>query len=98
MHVELYQWDRSGALGLGGRVMWKQILERFEVFTAVTMKNAVIWDVAPCRYGVNGRFGGTYRLHLQDRRKNKKIRKRRDGENRCKQTNVGNKLSYMRAL
>jgi hypothetical protein len=22
---------------------------RFEVFTAVTMKNAVFWDVAPCR-------------------------------------------------
>jgi hypothetical protein len=21
---------------------------RFEVFTAVTMKNAVFWDVAPC--------------------------------------------------
>jgi hypothetical protein len=21
--------------------------------------------VAPCRYGVNRRFGGTYRLHLQ---------------------------------
>jgi hypothetical protein len=38
---------------------------RFEVFTAVTMKNAVFWDVAPCRYCVNLRFGGTYRLHLQ---------------------------------
>jgi hypothetical protein len=36
----------------------------FEVFTAVTM-NAVFWDVAPCRYCVNGCFGGTYRLHLQ---------------------------------
>jgi hypothetical protein len=30
---------------------------RFEVFTAVTMKNAVYWDVVPCRYFVNGRFG-----------------------------------------
>jgi hypothetical protein len=29
------------------------------------MKNAVFWDVAPCRYFVNRRFGGTYRLHLQ---------------------------------
>jgi hypothetical protein len=38
---------------------------RFEVFTAVTMKNAVFWHVAPCRYFVNQRFGGTYRLHLQ---------------------------------
>jgi hypothetical protein len=26
---------------------------RFDVFTAVTMKNAVFWDVAPCRYCVD---------------------------------------------
>jgi hypothetical protein len=32
------------------------------------MKKAVFWDVAPCRYGLNRRFGGTYRLHLQGRR------------------------------
>jgi hypothetical protein len=38
---------------------------RFDVFTAVTMKNAVFWDAAPCRYCVNRRFGGMYRLHLQ---------------------------------
>jgi hypothetical protein len=30
-------------------------------------KNAVFWDVAPFRSYVNRRFGGTYRLHLQDR-------------------------------
>jgi hypothetical protein len=41
---------------------------RFEVFTAVTMKNAVFWDVAPYSYCVNRRFGGTYRLHLQGRK------------------------------
>jgi hypothetical protein len=35
-------------------------------------KKAVFLDVAPCRCGVNQRFGGTYRLHLQGRRKNKK--------------------------
>jgi hypothetical protein len=29
------------------------------------MKNAVFWDVAPCRYCVNRRFGGTYCLLLQ---------------------------------
>jgi hypothetical protein len=28
------------------------------------MKNAVFLDVASCRYFVNRRFGGTYRLHL----------------------------------
>jgi hypothetical protein len=31
---------------------------RFEVFTAVTMKNAVFLDVSPCRSYVNRRFGG----------------------------------------
>jgi hypothetical protein len=38
---------------------------RFEVFTAMTIKNAVFWDVEPCKYFVNRRFGGTYSLHLQ---------------------------------
>jgi hypothetical protein len=36
----------------------------FEVFTAVTMKNAVFWDVAPCGFIINRRFGGKSRLHL----------------------------------
>jgi hypothetical protein len=36
------------------------------------MKNAVFWDVAPCRSCVNRRFGGTYRLRLHGR----KIRER----------------------
>jgi hypothetical protein len=31
----------------------------FKVFTAVTMKNAIFWDVARCRSCVNRRFGGT---------------------------------------
>jgi hypothetical protein len=30
---------------------------------------ANFWDVAPYRYCVNGRFGGTYHLHRQGRRK-----------------------------
>jgi hypothetical protein len=42
-----------------------KLLVRFEVFTVMTMKNAVLWDVAPCRYCVNRPFGRTYRLHLQ---------------------------------
>jgi hypothetical protein len=41
---------------------------RFEVFTAVTMKNAVFWDVALCRSCVNRLFEGTYRFHLQGRK------------------------------
>jgi hypothetical protein len=27
-------------------------------------KNAVFWDVSPCKYCVNRRFGGMYRLNL----------------------------------
>jgi hypothetical protein len=39
----------------------------FEVFTAVTMKNAVFWEVAPCGFCKNQCFGGTC-LHLQGRK------------------------------
>jgi hypothetical protein len=46
---------------------------RFEVFTAVTMKNTVVWDVVPCTSCVNRLFGGTYRLHLQGRKINVRI-------------------------
>jgi hypothetical protein len=38
---------------------------RFEVFTAVTMKNGVFYYVTPCGSCKNRRFGGTYRLHHQ---------------------------------
>jgi hypothetical protein len=31
----------------------------FEVFTTVTMKNGIIWDVTPCGSCKNRRFGGT---------------------------------------
>jgi hypothetical protein len=51
---------------------------RFEILAAVTMKNAVFWDVASCRSCVNRRFGETYRLHFQGR----KIRERGTSLNR----------------
>jgi hypothetical protein len=54
----------------------------FEVFTAVTVKNADFWDVVPCRSCVNRRFGGMYRLHLQGR----KIRERGTSVSRWLQT------------
>jgi hypothetical protein len=38
---------------------------RFEVFTAVTMKNAVFWNVTLCDSCKDRRFGGTYRFHYQ---------------------------------
>jgi hypothetical protein len=42
----------------------------FEVFTAVVMKSIIFWDVTPCSLlRFNRRFRGTYRLHLQGRRK-----------------------------
>jgi hypothetical protein len=33
---------------------------------AVTIKNAIFLDVASCGFIINGRFGGTCRLHHQD--------------------------------
>jgi hypothetical protein len=42
----------------------------FEVFTAVVMKSIIFWVVTPCSLlRCNRRSGGTYRLHLQGRRK-----------------------------
>jgi hypothetical protein len=41
----------------------------FRVLTAVVMKSSIFWDITPCSpLKVNRRFGGTCRLHLQDRR------------------------------
>jgi hypothetical protein len=46
---------------------------RFEVFTAVTMKNGVFWNVTWCDSCMNRRIGETYRLYHQDG-KNRRIR------------------------
>jgi hypothetical protein len=40
----------------------------FEVFTAVTMKNSVFWDMVPCRSCVNWHFGGTSVHKISTRR------------------------------
>jgi hypothetical protein len=37
-------------------------------YLSSNLKNAIFWDVAPCRSCVNRRFRGTYRLHLQGRK------------------------------
>jgi hypothetical protein len=43
---------------------------RSEVFTAVTMKNCVFWDVSPCGSCKNRHFGGTQRiLHQGDKKR-----------------------------
>jgi hypothetical protein len=89
---EVNTWFRINLLKLN--VNKTHILHvRFEVFTAVTMKNAVFWDVAPCRScRLNRRFGGTYRLHLQGR----KICERRTSVSRWLQTSYQSKTpSYI---
>jgi hypothetical protein len=68
-------------------------LVKFEVYMAVTMKNAVFWDVVPCRFCVNRRFGGTYRLHLQVR----KIRERGTSVSRWLQTAHGHAIRMIRS-
>jgi hypothetical protein len=45
-------------------VVWYKY-ERFEVSPAVTMKNAVFWDVTPCGFCMKRRFVGTYRLRTK---------------------------------
>jgi hypothetical protein len=44
------------------RIAFSRCYVRFEVFTAVTMMNAVVWDVTLCSSCKNRCFGGTYRL------------------------------------
>jgi hypothetical protein len=46
----------------------------------IFLKSIIFWDMTPCSpLSVNHRFGGTYRLHLQDRRnKFSKNRKKAD--------------------
>jgi hypothetical protein len=40
----------------------------FEVFKAVVMNAAIIWDIAPCSPHVDGRFGRTYHIYLQGKK------------------------------
>jgi hypothetical protein len=47
--------------------------ERFEVFTAMTTKNAVFWNITACCSCKDRRFGRTYRLHHQEE-KNQRAR------------------------
>jgi hypothetical protein len=51
--VELNKWLR-----LLKTVSKKWYVVRFDVFTAVTMRNGVFWDVTPCGSCTNRRFGG----------------------------------------
>jgi hypothetical protein len=50
---------------------------RFEVSTAVTMKNAVFGDMTSCGSCMNRRFGRTYRLHHQGGTNQRDTKKRK---------------------
>jgi hypothetical protein len=51
-----------------GRVL-RQHLPCSEILTAVATKSYIFWDIPPCSpVKVDLHFGGTYRLHLHDRR------------------------------
>jgi hypothetical protein len=59
----LYLFSRSGMVELYLHCVG------CEVFTAVVMKSIIFWDMTPCSpLSCARRFGGTYRLRLQDRR------------------------------
>jgi hypothetical protein len=54
---------------ISGLDPWKL---RFEIPTAMVMKNCVFWDITPhSQLKVNGRFGGRCPLHLEGRRTSK---------------------------
>jgi hypothetical protein len=48
-----------------GNSLIKVASVRFEIFTAVTMKNGLFWAVTPCGSCKNRRLGGTFCLHRQ---------------------------------
>jgi hypothetical protein len=53
------EWSWSGVRRDVLECFRKHLRVRFEVFTAVTMKNDVFWDVTPCGSCKNRRFGET---------------------------------------
>jgi hypothetical protein len=55
----------------------KRLTVRSDDFTAVTLQNAVFWDVATCGFCKIRRFGEKYLLHHQDE-KNQRARKTSD--------------------
>jgi hypothetical protein len=56
LHETIVQWLHS--IMQYPQIQWIFFNARFEVVTAVTMKNGVFWDVTPCGSCKNLRFGG----------------------------------------
>jgi hypothetical protein len=50
---------RQGLRASLNSVEKRKVLVRFEVFTTMTMKNGVFWEVTPCGSCKNRRFRGT---------------------------------------
>jgi hypothetical protein len=55
--VGVGNWQKTGLQALSSNSRYT----RFEVFTAMTMKNGVFWEVTPCGSCKNRRLGGNYR-------------------------------------
>jgi hypothetical protein len=75
------RFTRSNNCGNSNKVYYVLITKRviqhviYEVFRAVTRKDAVFWDINLCGSRKNQRFGGTYHLHHQSD-KNRRARKK----------------------
>jgi hypothetical protein len=53
----------EGLFSIPGR--GKRYYVRFEVFTAMIIKNIIFWDMTPCGSCKDGRFGGKCHHHYQ---------------------------------
>jgi hypothetical protein len=61
---DISHWSNCVLIGCISNSVQKSHV-RFDVFTTVTMKNAIFWDVTPYGSCKNQHFGGTYCLHHQ---------------------------------
>jgi hypothetical protein len=56
---QVFQWGLLGWSGMSPLILRQhRAYFRFEVSTAMAMKNAVFWDVTPCGSCKNRHFGG----------------------------------------
>jgi hypothetical protein len=55
MYVKIAEFVKGKHIYVNKIVVLSKIYVRFEIFTAVTIKNAVLWVVAACRSYVNRR-------------------------------------------
>jgi hypothetical protein len=57
MYVKIAEFVKGKHIYVNKIVIIKIIYVTFEIFTAVTIKNAVLWVVAPCRFWGTRLFG-----------------------------------------